>query len=194
MLKKVVSVILTFSILFTSAAPVSRAAEVSGKCGADCDYVLSADGVLSISGTGSITKKFNEDEQINKLIKKIVIHKGVTKIDQETFKGMNYQKIEVELPDTLTEIGEGAFENSSLECIVLPESLKKLGIYAFAGINNIKKVHFPQCLTKISAVSFANCTNLKSIEWPEMLTQIDERAFEYCNFSTVKIPDTVKTI
>ena len=72
MLKKVVSVILTFSILFTSAAPVSRAAEVSGKCGADCDYVLSADGVLSISGTGSITKKFNEDEQINKLIKKIV--------------------------------------------------------------------------------------------------------------------------
>lgn len=194
MLKKVVSVILTFSILFNSAAPVSRAAEVSGKCGADCDYVLSADGVLSISGTGSITKKFNEDEQINKLIKKIVIHEGVTKIDQETFKGMNYQKIEVELPDTLTEIGEGAFENSSLERIVLPESLKKLGIYAFAGINNIKKVHFPQCLTKISAVSFANCTSLKSIEWPEMLTQIDERAFEYCNFSTVKIPDTVKTI
>ena len=73
MLKKVVSVILTFSILFTSAAPVSRAA------------------------------------------------------------------------DTLTEIGEGAFENSSLECIVLPDSLKKLGIYAFAGINNIKKVHYLFC-------------------------------------------------
>ena len=62
-----------------------------------------------------ITKKFNEDEQINKLIKKIVIHKGVTKIDQETFKGMNYQKIEVELPDTLTEIGEGAFENNTFQ-------------------------------------------------------------------------------
>ena len=136
---------LTFSILFTSAAPVSRAAEMSGKCGTGCTYILSEDGVLSISGTGSITKKFNEDEQINKLIKKIVIHEGVTKIDQETFKGMNYQKIEVELPDTLTEIGEGAFENSSLEYIVLPESLKKLGIYAFAGINNIKKVHYLFC-------------------------------------------------
>lgn len=73
---KIVSIVLAFSIFAISAAPIYSAAEVKGRCGLDCTYTLSDDGLLYISGTGTITKKFNEDEQINKKIRKITIEDG----------------------------------------------------------------------------------------------------------------------
>ena len=64
--RKITAILLTFSLLFLSASPisVSHAAEIKGTCGAKCSYTLSEDGVLTISGTGMITKKFDQDEKM----------------------------------------------------------------------------------------------------------------------------------
>lgn len=214
--KKIVGIVLVFSIFLTSAAPLSRAAEVKGKCGEDCTYTLSEDGVLTISGTGTITKKFNEDEQLNKKIKKVVIEEGIEKIGEKSFANLRYQKMDILLPESLIEIGkyafyyfwtsdiqfpnslkkigDYAFENNFLERVILPDSLEEIGIYAFAGGEYIKEIHFPKHLTTISAVSFSGCSQLKSIKWPKNVKKIEERTFENCNFKNFKIPDTVKSV
>ena len=216
--RKITAILLTFSLLFLSASPisVSHAAEIKGTCGAKCSYTLSEDGVLTISGTGMITKKFDQDEKINKKIKSVVIEDGIEKIGEKCFEGMNYQNVDVVLPTTLTEIGESAFDTfcssdiqfpnglkkigdyafaeNYLKRVVLPDSLKELGIYAFAGGGNIEEVRFPKNLTEIPAVCFSTCPKLKKIEWPQNVIQINERTFESCDFSYFKIPDTVEVI
>lgn len=216
--RKITAILLIFSLLFLSASPisVSHAAEIKGTCGAKCSYTLSEDGVLTISGTGTITKKFDQDEKINKKIKSVVIEDGIEKIGKKCFEGMNYQNVDVVLPTTLTEIVESAFDTfcssdiqfpdgvkkigdyafaeNYLKRVVLPDSLKELGIYAFAGGGNIEEVRFPKNLTEIPAVCFSTCPKLKKIEWPQNVIQINERSFESCDFSYFKIPDTVEVI
>ena len=213
---KFVSIVLVLSILVISAAPICSAAEVKGRCGSDCTYTLSDDGLLYISGTGTITKIFNEDEQINKKISKIIIEDGIQKIGEKSFANLMYQKMDITLPDSLLEIGkdafnfswtsdiqfpknlkiigDNAFEDNYLEHVVLPDSLEELGIFAFAGGKYIKEVRFPAYMTTIPAVSFSGCLELKIIEWPQSLKKIDERAFENCNFKSFKIPDTVESV
>lgn len=48
---KIVSIVLALSILVISAALICSAAEIKGRCGSDCTYTLSDDGLLYISGT-----------------------------------------------------------------------------------------------------------------------------------------------
>lgn len=213
---KIVSIVLALLVFVISAAPICSATEVKGKCGPDCTYTLSDDGVLCISGTGTITKKFSEDEQINKEIKKIVIEDGIETIGKESFAHLKHQKLEIVLPDSLIEIGEQAFDYSLtsniqfpenlkkigddafgdnyLEHVFLPDSLEELGMYAFAGGKYIKEVRFPIHMTTIPAYSFASCAEIRTIEWPQNLEKIDEYAFANCQFEEFKIPDMVKTV
>lgn len=163
-----------------------------------------------------VSNKFNEDEQINKKIGKIIIEDGIEKIGEKCFADLRYQKMDVSLPDSLTEIGkmafyhswvsdiqfpknlkkigDYAFEDNYLECVFLPDSLEELGIYAFAGGKYIKEIRFPSHMTTIPAVSFAECLKLETIEWPKKLRKIDARAFETCSFEKFKIPDTVQSV
>ena len=120
---KIVSIVLAFSIFAISAAPIYSAAEVKGRCGLDCTYTLSDDGLLYISGTGTITKKFNEDEQINKKIRKITIEDGIQKIGEKSFANLMYQKMDISLPNSLIEIGKVAFIFSWTSDIQFPKNL-----------------------------------------------------------------------
>lgn len=186
---KMAYILLAISIFVLSAAPIYSAAEQKGKCGSDCTYTLSDDGSLRINGIGTITKKFNEDEQIKERIGKIIIEDGIEKIGEKCFADLRYQKMDVSLPDSLTEIGEMAFyhswvsgiqfpenlkkigdyafEDNYFERVFLPDSLEELGIYAFAGGKYIKEIRFPSHMTTIPAVSFAECLKLQTIEWPK---------------------------
>ena len=162
--RKITAILLTFFLLFLSASPisVSRAAEIKGTCGAKCSYTLSEDGVLTISGTGMITKKFNEDEKINKKIKSIVIEDGIEKIGKKCFEGMNYQNVDVVLPTTLTEIGESAFDTFCSSDIQFPNGLKKIGDYAFAE-NYLKRVVLPDSLKELGIYAFAGGGNIEYV-------------------------------
>lgn len=53
----------------------------------------------------------------------------------------------------------------------------------------------PDTITKIGEYAFSGCHLLKSIELPHSVTEIADRAFEGCdNLETIIIPDSVKTI
>lgn len=54
----------------------------------------------------------------------------MTKLEQGIFS-MNINLTSVEIPDTITEIGDMAFAGARLETLTIPESVTKIGRKAF---------------------------------------------------------------
>ena len=74
----------------------------------------------------------------------------------------------LELPNELDEIkeyiiGEGAFVNSNIESIVIPDSVYKIDDYAFYNCKNLSKITLGKNLSYIGYNSFYYCENLKII-------------------------------
>lgn len=71
--------------------------------------------------------------------------------------------------------------NATIEEIVIPEGVKTINMYAFAGLTNLKKVVLPSTLEKIDYSAFLNCTSLETIEGIEHVKFINQSAFQSCN-------------
>lgn len=61
-------------------------------------------------------------------------------------------------------IGKGAFMNSGVRIIPLPQELREIGMTAFANCQRLEMIRIPKWVTEIGALAFANCTMLRSIE------------------------------
>jgi uncharacterized repeat protein (TIGR02543 family) len=111
------------------------------------------------------------------------------------------------------EIGQQAFyQRTDVTSITIPETVKTLGVYAFAG-SGITSVVVPESVTEISSAFnnctsltsatitastnykvfsgpiFKGCTNLVSVEFGEKVLRIGEETFKGCtNLTTVLIP------
>ena len=80
-------------------------------------------------------------------------------------------------------IDYGAFMYcASLESISIPESVTKVGNFAFEYCTNLTSVEFGENsqLASISCGMFEKCSSLKSIKVPDSVTYINDNAFEYC--------------
>lgn len=96
----------------------------------------------------------------------------------------------VSVPDTVSTIGQGAFEeNSNIELVVVPNSVKSIEPYAFWGCSSLDTVVLGKGLSEISGYAFANCTGLKQISIPSNVTSIGVQAFVDCvNLTDITIP------
>ena len=103
------------------------------------------------------------------------------------------------IPNSVTEIGEGAFEGcTSLESIDIPNSVITIGTAAFYGCTSLESIDIPNSVTKIDGDifgAFEGCTSLKSIILPNTLTEIGEHTFFDCtSLESIDIPNSVITI
>ncbi len=110
------------------------------------------------------------------------------------------------IPNTVTEIGHGAFYNcTGLSTLILPESLEKIGEDAFYGCTGLKSLYIPSKVNSITASCFVGCLNLQTLEIDPNNRIYDSR--DNCNAiiktatnelvygnSYTTIPSTVTTI
>ena len=110
----------------------------------------------------------------------VTFENGITRIPANLFSYCT-GKIETVLPDTVTEIGYNAFENSGLFTIKLPEKLKKIQSYAFAGCGNLSSIIIPGTVTSIESSVFSGCSALTTVRIPESVTEMGESVFKNCS-------------
>ena len=102
----------------------------------------------------------------------------------------------VVLPDSITEIGDRAFENcSELSSVTIPGSVTSIGRHAFEGCTKLTSVSLPDSVTRLGAAAFKGCSGLQSIRLSNGLKIIGNSAFEDCReLNEIDIPKSVAEI
>lgn len=99
----------------------------------------------------------------------------------------------VVIPNTVTELEQGAFEKcTALQTVVLSEGLRIIGNYAFKSCSMLESITIPDTVNTIGIHAFMYCSGMKTIELPKSLKEIKERTFEGCSaLESIIIPDAV---
>ena len=90
----------------------------------------------TVSGSEATSDTTTATYYVPVTLKEIVIdYKGTDGyvVPEKTFSGFDSALNKVELKGNITEIADGAFMESSIQSIALPESVTKIGAYAFAS-------------------------------------------------------------
>jgi hypothetical protein len=88
---------------------------------------------------------------------------------------------EIIVPDTVSVIGESAFENcSAITKVTLPETITAIGDQAFQNCHKLSYINLPEGLLTVGDRAFYECRNLHSITLPNSLCSIGEYAFYRC--------------
>lgn len=137
---------------------------------------------------------------------------GLFKLNDYQFKDSELE--EIELPNTLVEIGKGCFFNSKITRITIPDSVTLLKKSAFErcsqltevnlgkGLNEIKIKTFafsqiksivvPEGVTRLKSFCFYGCTRLQHVKLPNSLIEIVNSVFSGCDIKVLIIPPNVE--
>ena len=159
-------------------------------------------GVLVITGNGNMRKHNKGDYpwykcwsklehsnyQLYCSIKTIIIEEGVTSIEQYAFCNFNTVN-DIKLPNTINSIGWGAFSNTKITSIVIPEGMSVIGSGAFHACYYLSNVSIPDSIKRIEYAAFGQCKSLSSIIIPEGVTCIGSYVFSSCDsLSEITLP------
>lgn len=93
------------------------------------------------------------------------------------------------------ELGMGAFMESDIEEIILPESLKSIGEECFFLCLKLRQLIMPDSVTKLGCSSFAYCHFLENLHLSTSLEAIESQTFNGCvSLKRLDVPGSVKTI
>ena len=168
-----------------------------------CDrltWVLTEDGVLTISGSGPIPT-YNTTTNVapwyayRQNITSAVLSEGVTAVGYYAFYAC-YRLEQINVPRNVQYIGEGAFYGcTALQGIVLPDGLGSIGRYTFRDCKNLRSVNIPESVTRIGDSTFYNCEQLRSVVIPGKVTTISYDTFYHCeSLESVVIREGVQII
>ena len=93
----------------------------------------------------------------------------------------NYKKlINIKIPDSVTRIGDYAFFRcSELTSVTIPDSVTSIGIDAFYGCEGLTSVTIPDSVTSIGRPSFHGCNNLKELIFKNKTINKVESMYDY---------------
>ena len=119
----------------------------------------------------------------------------------------------------ITTIGDHAFfENTDIETVVLPDTIKNIEPWAFGYCDNLSSISLPDGLEKIDSSAFylcrrlvsvsipqstsfigthcfRGCVSLESVDLPSSISSIQYRTFSNCiSLSTIELPDSIRTL
>ncbi len=152
---------------------------------------------------------------------KLVMEEGYLVIDSNAFSNL-FQVEEIQLPSTLTHIGDfsisnlsslvslnlddcvnleylgdGALSyNSGLTSIILPDSVEYMGWGTFTGDTSLVSFTFPETMINPTLPNgmFSECTSLTTVNLPDNLLIIGDGMFQSTAISSITIPASVYMI
>jgi plastocyanin len=125
------------------------------------------------------------------------LQEGVLSTEKEIIKAYDTISGKYEVPDGVTTIEEGAFENQTeLTSVTIPASVTSVGKSAFSGCTALKTVTFAETsnLEAIADSTFSGCTALRTITIPSSVTSIGDSAFYKSGLTGITIPSSVTSI
>ncbi len=132
---------------------------------------------------------------------KVTIPHGVVAIDRAfgndpEYLHFNHKLRQVEIPETVVEIGAGAFQNCvELKKVILHAGLQRIGVGAFDYCRNLTDIVLPDSVTEVGEDAFMYCKSLTDIVLPDSVTEIGESAFMHCESLTgIVLPEGVPSL
>ena len=101
----------------------------------------------------------------------------------------------VTIPESVTKIGGYAFYRCSITSVVIPESVTKIEGDVFSDCSQLISVTLPESIVSIGSWAFFRCNSLQNITIPEKVTSIAESTFSGCSsLASITIPEGVTSI
>lgn len=101
--------------------------------------------------------------------------------------------VSIELPTTVTRLGEACFMNCvNLNHVGMPPHLKRIGRLCFRNCNHLSTITIPSTVTELEESTFQSCDHLEVVNLPETLKEIGDSCFRYCySLQYISIPSSV---
>ena len=195
----------------------------AGSCGENA-YWEFEDNTLRIYGSGAMDDYSSDDHApwygFSESITGIVVETEITHIGNYSFDGNDgfNKPVTVSLsagltsigsyafvnctglrgltiPYAVTDIGTGAFQNSGLKIIVIPEHVSEIQDDTFSGCSTLTTAGLPYGLLRIGEGAFRD-TGIRSLWLPSTVSSIGSEAFQHCENLTgeITIPANVQSI
>jgi hypothetical protein len=127
----------------------------------------------------------------------VAIGSAVTSIDYQSFvppgKDPPMDLKSVVIPESVTTIGDSAFDWALLSSVVIPDSVLSIGDYAFAYAE-LPSVVIPDSVLSIGEYAFGLNIRMTSVTIGNSVTSIGKEAFVETQLNSVVIPDSVISI
>lgn len=120
--------------------------------------------------------------------------KPVTSIGDKAFQSNSFLE-SITIPDSVTRIGDSAFNHSTLSNIIIGNRVTVIGNEAFFYCTKLTTVSLGNGVTIIGDRAFQDCPRLTQISLPDSVTEIGNKAFFICrNLAAVDLGSGVTSI
>ena len=207
--RKVLAIIMVVAMcfsMFSHTAFANATTIAEGTAGESVTWVLTDDGVLTISGTGEMNTDWYSPpwKEYNESITEVVVEEGITKISNTAFCYAE-NLVTVSIPSTLTYISGWAFyvnyaleeinvaeantAYKSIDGILFTEDEKTL--VAYPANKACEEYTIPASVTTIGEMAFTQCAAVDKVIVPDTVTTLAKFAFEYSQIKEVEIGNGV---
>src|ERR1035437_324130 len=143
------------------------------------------------NGTIQITRYYGTNDAV--VVPSFINGLPVTSIAQFTFTCCNMTS--VSLPESITNIGDAAFESSSyLTNLTIPSAIAHLGNGVFNECWSLTGISFPTNLMTIGDQAFQDCKSLSGLTLPATVTSIGTGAFFKSGLTNMVVGATLTNI
>lgn len=123
---------------------------------------------IAMFRTSDYADGYIDSRYTNNTVKKIIFEKGLTTVDPFAFSNF-----------------------TALQSVVLPDTVKSIGVHAFQGCSKLKKVTGGEHVKLIDSSAFDGCIKLSDFEYLENVKEIHGAAFRGCAFKTLTLSGMV---